>query len=108
MPFKNKEDLYASQQKHRDRNSDNLWQILIKSECHDCGINDPRVLEFDHLPQFKKSFGIGRAVGGSTRSWNSILKEIEKCEIVCANCHRIRTLERGSHKKSRLHNSAEE
>jgi hypothetical protein len=48
------------------------------------------VLEFDHLAD--KSFDIGQAL--SYRNWQSILDEIEKCEVVCANCHRRRTARR--------------
>jgi YbgC/YbaW family acyl-CoA thioester hydrolase len=47
-----------------------------------------------------KSFNVSRAVSGSTRSWQTILKEISKCDIVCANCHRIRTQERGNYKRN--------
>ena len=56
----------------------------------DCGESDPLVLEFDHLRD--KSFAISR--GWADRGWESILREIEKCEVVCANCHRRRTLTR--------------
>jgi hypothetical protein len=58
--------------------------------CSDCGEADPIVLEFDHLRN--KTFAIGPAL--SQRSWKSILAEIEKCEVVCANCHRRRTARR--------------
>jgi hypothetical protein len=60
--------------------------------CTDCGIKDYRVLEFDHTED-NKEIEISRAL--STRlHMDTILKEIEKCEVVCANCHRIRTIER--------------
>jgi hypothetical protein len=58
--------------------------------CVDCGERDPVVLEFDHLRD--KSFAIGPAL--SRRSWQAILDEMEKCEVVCANCHRRRTARR--------------
>jgi hypothetical protein len=58
--------------------------------CVDCDEMDPIVLEFDHLRE--KSFAIGAEL--SRRSWDSILLEIEKCEVVCANCHRRRTARR--------------
>jgi hypothetical protein len=58
--------------------------------CVDCGQQDPIVLEFDHLRD--KSFSIGAAL--TCRGWQSILDEIEKCEVVCANCHRRRTARR--------------
>jgi hypothetical protein len=58
--------------------------------CVDCGERDPVVLEFDHLAE--KLFDIGQAL--PYRSWQSILEEIEKCDVVCANCHRRRTAKR--------------
>jgi hypothetical protein len=58
--------------------------------CVDCGELDPVVLEFDHLGE--KSFNIGQAL--PYRRWQSILDEIEKCVVVCANCHRRRTAKR--------------
>lgn len=61
--------------------------------CADCGYRDnPDALHFDHLPGFEKSFGISNQY--HTRKWSIVLAEIEKCEVVCANCHSIRTAER--------------
>lgn len=58
--------------------------------CVDCGYNKwPGALQFDHLPQFTKSFNIGTSAGSKT--WEQLLEEISKCEIVCANCHAERT-----------------
>jgi hypothetical protein len=48
------------------------------------------VLEFDHLGD--KLFNIGAVL--TYRNWASILAEIEKCDVVCANCHRGRTKKR--------------
>jgi ActR/RegA family two-component response regulator len=56
--------------------------------CIDCGEADPIVLEFYHLRD--KKFDISNRLV-SVR-WETILQEIEKCEVVCANCHRRRTL----------------
>lgn len=55
--------------------------------CVDCGERDPIVLEFDH--QGDKLFSIGSQI--RERTWEAILNEIAKCEVVCANCHRRRT-----------------
>lgn len=60
--------------------------------CTDCGERDPVVLEFDHLDAAVKSFDIGQVL--PYRSWQSILDEMAKCEVVCANCHRRRTARR--------------
>lgn len=62
------------------------------SSCTDCGVKDWRLLEFDHLPQHEKSFTISESV--RYHSIEQIDEEIKKCEVVCANCHRVRTYER--------------
>ena len=73
----------------RDRNQKNLREFLQGKSCADCGFSDWRVLEFDHRDPEEKSFNVANMV--RAWSWKNILKEIEKCDVVCANCHRIRT-----------------
>ena len=65
-----------------------LSEIKEASGCMDCGETNPIVLDFDHLHD--KKYNISRMIHDGF-SWKAIKKEIEKCEIVCANCHRIRT-----------------
>lgn len=70
------------------KKKDAINKIKEASPCTDCGIKYPYyVMDFDHIRD--KSFGI------SKMSWRSSLKnimaEIDKCELVCSNCHRIRT-----------------
>jgi len=56
-------------------------------KCQLCGYNKCEgALEFHHLDPNKKDFSI--SVDGSTRSWIRVKKEIQKCVLVCANCHR--------------------
>lgn len=58
--------------------------------CADCNIVYPAfVMDFDHKDPSQKSFNISKPPTISDKS--SILEEIKKCDIVCANCHRIRT-----------------
>ena len=64
----------------------------------DCAESDPVVLGFDHFSD--KSFNIGS--GLPYRNWQSILEEIAKCEVMCANCHRRRTARRGVHVRALL------
>lgn len=71
----------------------NLWKLKLESKCMDCDFSDPRCLDFDHLRD--KEFNVSQMVQRAM-SWTKILKEIEKCDIVCANCHRIRTHVRGN------------
>ena len=66
---------------------------FLRTGCVDCGNADIRVQEFDHLPEHEKRFGISRAIRGSV-STEKLIEEIKKCEVVCANCHVIRTRER--------------
>jgi 5-methylcytosine-specific restriction endonuclease McrA len=67
-----------------------LVEFFESHPCTDCGEHDPVVLEFDHLRD--KAFAIGPRI--CSASWAAILAEIEKCEVVCANCHRRRTARR--------------
>jgi hypothetical protein len=67
-----------------------IVKYLEEHPCVDCGEPDVVVLDFDHL--FDKSFDISRGLHG--RNWDSVLAEIAKCEVVCANCHRRRTYSR--------------
>lgn len=69
-----------------------LYAFMQDKKCEVCGIDDMRVLDFDHLDSGDKKFGIARAVNEGY-SWNLIEEEIKKCRILCANCHRIRTAE---------------
>ena len=65
---------------------------LMTQSCSDCGVSDYRVLEFDHVG-LDKEFNVSTGVG--SYSLDRMQTEIAKCEIVCANCHRIRTADRG-------------
>ncbi|MFL6214104.1 MAG: hypothetical protein ACJ74J_09465 [Blastocatellia bacterium] len=67
-----------------------LFEYLSLHPCVDCAETDPTVLEFDHIKQETKSSCISEMIRGQ-RPWRIILKEIAKCEVRCANCHRRRT-----------------
>lgn len=67
-----------------------LLAELKDKPCIDCGIKyPPYVMEFDHVKE-KKYKNVSLLV----TSKNKMLNEIEKCELVCANCHRERTHKR--------------
>jgi len=54
--------------------------------CEKCGYNKSvRALEFHHLDPNEKDFGIAHK--GYTRSWEKVKNELDKCILVCANCH---------------------
>jgi hypothetical protein len=71
-----------------------IYEYLSNSICVDCGEYDFSVLTFDHVRGVKKMEVSQMASQGYTIS--SIRKEIEKCEIVCFNCHMRRENERRS------------
>jgi hypothetical protein len=56
--------------------------------CRDCGWSgNQAALQFHHTDPNKKDFVIGNV---ANKSWDSIKKEMEKCILLCANCHSIR------------------
>ena len=72
---------------------------LKDNPCSDCGgIFPPECMDFDHV-HGRKVFQIGRV---GTLRLESIIEEIAKCELVCANCHRIRTRQRKQHGYGRV------
>ena len=55
-------------------------------ECQECGYKkSKRALEFHHLDPNEKDFGI--SANGYTRSWEKVKSELDKCILLCANCH---------------------
>lgn len=74
----------------RDRNLEYIKTYLMTHSCVDCGTDDIRVLEFDHLSDKVKNISYMR----QSYSLENIKLEVAKCDVVCANCHRIRTYTR--------------
>lgn len=90
--YKNNKQKYADNLKKRRFKVRSVIKCLKETTpCTDCKIQYPfYVMQFDHLRD--KEFGISHAVKEQTLS--RILNEIEKCEIVCANCHAKRSYQR--------------
>lgn len=66
-----------------------LGDIKLASGCMDCGYaKNYEALDFDHRPGMIKIADISVMLGSSEQR---LLAEIAKCDVVCANCHRIRT-----------------
>jgi len=71
------------------------WLLSLKAgrPCTDCGrVYPSQVMQWDHLPGFDKVGDVSEAFWG--RSRGEVLAEIAKCELVCTNCHAIRTFDR--------------
>jgi hypothetical protein len=106
MPYKNNaqqreysHNHYLANKKRYLESNDRRRQLLKtfvrelkqKTPCKDCGLNYPHyVMEFDHL--FDKEDLIKYFVNNNNK--RGLEAELKRCEVVCSNCHRIRTHER--------------
>jgi hypothetical protein len=71
---------------------------LKNHPCMDCGGSfPPECMDFDHV-RGRKLFSVGMSL--DHHPWPKLLVEIKKCDLVCANCHRIRTTRRARAKQS--------
>ena len=67
-----------------------LDEIKLTRGCSKCGYKEhPSALDFHHLAEHEKLATVASLY--STLNLQKILAEVEKCEILCANCHRIET-----------------
>jgi len=73
----------------RGENQAVILAFLLGHPCVDCGEPDPVVLEFDHVSGQKRGAVCTLARNGCSRE--TLLEEIGKCLVRCANCHRRRT-----------------
>ncbi len=68
------------------------WMDSYKTEhgCANCGYNaSPRALDFDHEDSKTKVGNISRLIRHAP--WVVVVAEMDKCTILCANCHRVKT-----------------
>lgn len=108
MPYKDPTIQKAAQAKHYQDNKGKYAQssknarfrrkqkiIELKNKpCTDCGVRYPHyVMQFDHIDD-NKIDSVSKLMIKS--SWQTVLDEIAKCELVCANCHASRTYQRAN------------
>lgn len=94
----NKENFRLTRLKNKQKLKTQMLEFLIGKSCLDCGEKDIVTLDFDHKNPSEKVCNISTMLSNSF-SWIKILKEIEKCEIRCSNCHRKKTAKQfGSYK----------
>lgn len=79
------------------RRTQEINSIKLRCGCVDCGYRGhPVALDFDHVKGEKR-----REISDMmSYGWGAILEEMNKCEVVCANCHRIRTYKQKQAKKN--------
>jgi hypothetical protein len=93
----NPEDYRAAKERHREtgrrKAREYVYAIKAETPCADCGQRfDPVCMDFDHVTGEKESAVSILMARGAALS--TLQREIAKCEVVCSNCHRIRTRER--------------
>lgn len=108
MPYTDKEKQKAAQRRYYERNKEKVKSVAKDRRryvvryiqeykqsraCMDCGIDYPYwIMEFDHRPEETKLGNISMMY--KTHSLEDVKLEIEKCDVVCSNCHKDRTRSR--------------
>jgi len=62
---------------------------LLGGKCNCCGEDNPEQLDFDHINAKDKTIHISRRI---TISIDRLIKEIEKCQLLCIPCHKAKTI----------------
>lgn len=81
------EEVKQRQRDYKKRMRDWMNEIKSARGCVDCGMNVIACLDFHHLDPSEKSFSFSRV---RSLSKKALSLEIEKCIVLCSNCHRIR------------------
>lgn len=75
----------------RARRRQKIHKLKEQMSCVYCGESNPLVIDFDHIdPSTKKGVPAQMITNGT--SWARVEEEIAKCQPVCANCHRIKSI----------------
>ena len=104
MPYSNPKQQKAAQHRWYLRNKEKILEKGRKDKikkreylnkqkdkpCQDCSVRYPWfVMDFDHRDSQSKKMAISEAV--HKLGWKKLKEEVARCDVVCANCHRIRT-----------------
>ncbi len=93
----------ARERKIENEIQDFVASYLDEHPCIDCGESDIVVLEFDHRNPDEKKFTIACCMHNG-RCLATLIAEIEKCDVRCANCHRRKTANQFGFWKTRPRN----
>lgn len=84
---KKSEQKKVIRQRLKDRNKEFVWLYKLDNPCIVCREKDPRVLEFHHRNPEEKEATISYLIK-SQASLVRLQEEIDKCDVLCANCHK--------------------
>lgn len=89
--YNNNKQAYREKTQNRRELYRERMAKLKDKPCADCGQSfPPFVMDFDHRNPKEKKFMISSAEA-VCKPFEEVLLEVNKCDLVCANCHRIRT-----------------
>ncbi len=83
---KNKKKHQKMVARNKRQRMDKFRELKSKLKCNRCEEDDAACLDFHHSNPNEKEYGVGAMA--KDFAWDKVLAEIEKCEILCANCHR--------------------
>lgn len=90
--YRKNKPAYRNKARKWERKRADAIRAAKAKPCADCGgTYPPECMDFDHMPGEEKLFHVSH---GHKMSAAKVDAEIAKCEVVCANCHRIRTASR--------------
>lgn len=78
-------------------NARRVFEYLESHPCVHCGESDPVVLKFDHRGEGDKIDSVSNLIRNA--SWFKIEAELEKCDVLCANCHRRKSAAQFGYKR---------
>ena len=91
MPYKCQKMRVANRKQKIQRKRNIVKAYKASFGCQRCGIKDPRVLDLDHITGVKVN-GIS-VLANNQGSYLALADEMSKCQVLCSNCHRIKTIE---------------
>lgn len=86
----NKQAFRKASKKSITRNQEYVYNFLLKNPCCKCGESEPMCLDFDHIDPKSKDANICSLIFNCV-SLDKLQSEIDKCQVLCANCHRKKT-----------------
>lgn len=82
---RDKDKILAEVAARKNANNQRYQQWKSTLSCKACGEDDPCCLDFHHLDPNQKDINVSQMV--RTYSWDNIMAEVDKCIVVCKNCH---------------------
>lgn len=89
--YKNNKETHIRNVRKQKEHYTQIHRNYISSlnlKCSNCGFDHPGALDFHHRDRLEKDLSISDMILRGT-SLNKIKKEIDKCDVLCSNCHRI-------------------